>query len=135
MPLPEFALERFFARHEFSVPHLLCASDCESISVGELLALAPAAREALDALRLGYSASPGSPELRAAIAMSSLADAALRLIWTPRRVKRARPTNCVAQVSGTRPQVGRGFLREIGRQSATHVPWGHLEARNMGRVG
>ncbi len=68
MPLPEFALERFFARHEFSVPHLLCASDCESISVGELLALEPAAREALDALRLGYSESPGSPELRAAIA-------------------------------------------------------------------
>lgn len=68
MSLPEFALERFFARHEFSVPHLLCASDCESLSVGELLALEPGAAQALEELRLGYSESPGSAELRAAIA-------------------------------------------------------------------
>ena len=38
---------------------------------------------------------PFIAELWAAIAMSSLADAAQRLVWTPRRAKRARPTNSV----------------------------------------
>lgn len=32
-----FRLERFFAEHEFSVPHLLCASDCEPVRLNELL--------------------------------------------------------------------------------------------------
>jgi len=27
MRIPDFQLERFFARYEFSVPYLLCASD------------------------------------------------------------------------------------------------------------
>ena len=68
MQLPPFALERFFARHEFQAKYLLCASDCESMSVDELLALEPGASAALGALRLGYTESPGSPSLRAAIA-------------------------------------------------------------------
>ena len=68
MRLPPFSLERFFARHEFSARHLLCASDCESMSVDELFALEPGAAEAFGALRLGYTESPGSPSLRAAIA-------------------------------------------------------------------
>ena len=36
-----FALERFFAKHEFSARYLLCSSDCESFPVGELLAMDP----------------------------------------------------------------------------------------------
>jgi aspartate/methionine/tyrosine aminotransferase len=68
MPLPPFALERFFARHEFEAKYLLCASDCESMSVDELLAMEPGASAALGALRLGYTESPGGPSLRAAIA-------------------------------------------------------------------
>jgi aspartate/methionine/tyrosine aminotransferase len=67
MQLPPFALERFFARHEFAARHLLCASDCESMSVGDLLALEPGAQEALAVLRLGYTESLGSPTLRQAI--------------------------------------------------------------------
>jgi aspartate/methionine/tyrosine aminotransferase len=67
MQLPPFALERFFARHEFAARHLLCASDCESMSVGELLAMEPGAAERLAGLRLGYTESPGGPALRAAI--------------------------------------------------------------------
>jgi len=63
-----FRLERFFARHEFSAPHLLCASDCQSMELGELLALEPGARAQLDALWLGYTDSAGSPQLRQAIA-------------------------------------------------------------------
>jgi aspartate/methionine/tyrosine aminotransferase len=68
MPLPPFALERFFARHEFAVKHLLCASDCESMSIAELLRMEPGASEEFGRLHLGYTESPGSPSLRAAIA-------------------------------------------------------------------
>jgi aspartate/methionine/tyrosine aminotransferase len=66
--LPPFRLERFFAAHEFTAPHLLCASDGESMSVAELLDLVPGAAEGLVRLRLGYTDSKGAPELREAIA-------------------------------------------------------------------
>ncbi|MGO9309963.1 MAG: aminotransferase class I/II-fold pyridoxal phosphate-dependent enzyme [Spirochaetia bacterium] len=71
MKLPPFALERFFARHEFAAKHILCASDCESMSIDELLALEPGASEAFRNLRLGYTDSQGSPSLRATIARIS----------------------------------------------------------------
>ncbi len=61
----EFKLERFFARYEFSVEYLLSPSDCESLSLQELLALADT--ECLDLwrdLKLGYTESPGHPLLR-----------------------------------------------------------------------
>ena len=32
--------QRFFAKHEFSAPHLLCCSDCEPLAMAELLAMA-----------------------------------------------------------------------------------------------
>jgi len=68
MKLPPFALERWFARYEFSVRHLLCASDCESMSVAELLALEPGSGERFLELRLGYTESPGGASLRREIA-------------------------------------------------------------------
>jgi len=67
MPLPPFALERYFARHEFNARFLLCSSDCETLAVQDLLALEPGAEEALHRLRLGYTESSGSPTLRAEI--------------------------------------------------------------------
>jgi len=68
MKLDHFRLERYFARHEFSATWLLCASDCESLALGDLLALEPYAREQLLELRLGYTESSGHPGLRQAIA-------------------------------------------------------------------
>lgn len=68
MSIEPFHLERFFARHEFTAPHLLSVSDCETRTVGELLALEEGATEAFHALALGYTRSEGSPELREAIA-------------------------------------------------------------------
>jgi aspartate/methionine/tyrosine aminotransferase len=68
MQLPPFTLERFFARYEFEAKHLLCASDCESMTIAELLAMETGAAEAFAGLRLGYTESPGSPALRAAVA-------------------------------------------------------------------
>jgi aspartate/methionine/tyrosine aminotransferase len=68
MKLPSFRLERFFARYEFSVEHVLCASDCESMTVGDLLALEPGAEAWFSQCWLGYTESAGGPELREAIA-------------------------------------------------------------------
>ena len=61
---PQFDLERFFAKYEFSGGDLLCASNCETMSVGDLLAFEPSAIEQLAALRLGYTETAGDPELR-----------------------------------------------------------------------
>ncbi|MCK4849513.1 MAG: aminotransferase class I/II-fold pyridoxal phosphate-dependent enzyme, partial [Candidatus Heimdallarchaeota archaeon] len=67
MKINEFLLERYFARYEFEIPHLLCASDCESFSVEEILQLEEGAENKFKKLKLGYTDSQGSPELRDAI--------------------------------------------------------------------
>jgi len=67
--LPEFRLERYFARWEFAARHHLTASDAETLTIDELLALAPPEqREAFGALALSYVPTWGTPELREAIA-------------------------------------------------------------------
>ena len=69
MEIRPFALERYFARWEFNVEHLLCASDPEAIRLPELLAVADA--ECLEwwgQLSLGYTESQGAPLLRSEIA-------------------------------------------------------------------
>ncbi|MDR3577794.1 MAG: aminotransferase class I/II-fold pyridoxal phosphate-dependent enzyme [Anaerolineaceae bacterium] len=68
MKIEPFLLERFFAKHEFNAPYLLCCSDCESLDVKELLAMEPDSRQQLDNLWLGYTESKGSPQLRSHIA-------------------------------------------------------------------
>jgi aspartate/methionine/tyrosine aminotransferase len=64
MQLTPFKLERFFARYEFNAKYLLCSSDCESLSVADLLAYEPGAEEGLKKHWLGYTESPGAPSLR-----------------------------------------------------------------------
>ena len=67
--IEEFALERWFARYEFTVRHQLSASDVEPMRMSELLALADAdARSRWDDLTLAYTESAGLPALREAIA-------------------------------------------------------------------
>ena len=67
--IADFALERYFARWEFSVDHLLCASDVQGLPMGDLLAMADDETRALwDSLTLGYSESTGHPLLRREIA-------------------------------------------------------------------
>ena len=70
MEIAPFAIEEFFARYEFSVPHTLCASDCETVSIAELLALAGIPLSQLAQLSLGYTETQGHPLLREAIAHS-----------------------------------------------------------------
>ncbi len=67
--LAEFRLESFFAEWEFKARYHLTASDAETMTLRELLALADdedAAR--WDRLALGYVETQGTPALRAAIA-------------------------------------------------------------------
>lgn len=67
--IEDFALERYFARWEFSVKRQLGASDVEPLRMAELLELAdPDSRERWDALTLGYTETAGLPALREAIA-------------------------------------------------------------------
>src|SRR6056297_1650582 len=40
MKIQPFKLERYFAKHEFSAPYLLCCSDCEPLPMKELLEMA-----------------------------------------------------------------------------------------------
>ena len=68
MDIKPFYTERFFAQHEFTAPYLLCASDCESLTVDELLQLTGASWESLGRLSLGYTESQGDPNLREQIA-------------------------------------------------------------------
>jgi len=60
----DFQLERYFAKHEFSVTHLLSPSDCETWSIGELLSLGGEDfPQRLKELRLSYTESRGNPGL------------------------------------------------------------------------
>lgn len=68
MKITPFALERYLAEYEFSVPYLLCCSDCESFSLKELLNLEPDAQTRFLSLRLGYTPSRGTTALRRQIA-------------------------------------------------------------------
>jgi aspartate/methionine/tyrosine aminotransferase len=63
-----FKLERYFAQYEFNVQYTLCSSDCESVTIRDLLELEPDARARLEKHWLGYTESLGAPTLRAEIA-------------------------------------------------------------------
>ena len=67
--IADFALERYFARWEFAVEYLLCASDVQGYPMTDLLALADDETRVLwDGLQLGYTESTGHPLLRREIA-------------------------------------------------------------------
>jgi aspartate/methionine/tyrosine aminotransferase len=66
--LPPFQTELYFAEFEFTMPHQLSCSDCQTLTIAELLALAGSGPEALLDVTLGYSPSWGDPALRDAIA-------------------------------------------------------------------
>ena len=55
MQIAPFKLERYFAKYEFSTQYLLCSSDCESMTVQELLSLEPGAGDEFGSQWLGYT--------------------------------------------------------------------------------
>jgi len=67
--LPDFKLETYLAKWEFAARYHMTASDMESMTVSELLALADAEdRKQFDTMRLAYIETAGTPTLRTAIA-------------------------------------------------------------------
>lgn len=67
--LPDFKLETHFSKWEFTARHHMAASDVESMSLSDLLALANADdRTAFEGAWLGYTQTFGAPPLREAIA-------------------------------------------------------------------
>ena len=69
MSIAPFQLERYFAQHEFSARYLLSSSDCESLSMKDLLGMAdPEMINLWRQLKLGYTESWGHPLLREEIA-------------------------------------------------------------------
>jgi aspartate/methionine/tyrosine aminotransferase len=68
-PLPDFQLETYFSRWEFTARYHLTASDAQTMTMAELLALADDHdRAAWETLSLGYTETFGDPGLRQAIA-------------------------------------------------------------------
>ncbi len=66
---PPFRLEEYLGVWEFSAKHHLTASDAETLTIEELLALAdPDERERFERLPLTYAPTWGGKELRAAVA-------------------------------------------------------------------
>jgi aspartate/methionine/tyrosine aminotransferase len=69
MTLRPFLLERFFAKYEFQPALHLASSDCESLTIPELLGFASAEDlSAWGSMKLGYTETAGHPELRSLIA-------------------------------------------------------------------
>jgi len=67
--LPDFRLETHFSKWEFKARYHMTASDAESISLRDLLAMAtPAERDAFEGMSLGYTETFGAPDLRETIA-------------------------------------------------------------------
>ena len=67
--LPDFRLETHFSKWEFKAKYHLTASDAESLSLPDLLAMAEDDdRQAFEAMWLGYTATFGDPYLRHVIA-------------------------------------------------------------------
>ncbi len=68
MNITPFKLERYFAEYEFKVRYLLSPSDCESLTLTELLAMQDSECRGLwENLSLSYTESQGHPELRTEI--------------------------------------------------------------------
>jgi len=68
MNLSPFKLERYFAKYEFNTEYLLCSSDCEAMTIADLLTLEEGAAEKFQQTWLGYTESQGHPALRKEIA-------------------------------------------------------------------
>ncbi len=68
MKIKPFKLERYYTINEFSAKYSLCNSDCEAMTIKDLLALEKGASEKFNNLWLGYTETKGHPELRQNVA-------------------------------------------------------------------
>ncbi len=67
MKIQPFATEQYFSLYEFNAPYPLSCSDCETMTVSELLEFSQTTIEEFGSLRLGYTESQGDAGLRESI--------------------------------------------------------------------
>lgn len=68
MKIKDFAVERYFAKYEFTTQYMLSSSDCDGYSMKYVLDLASAnEKKSWENLKLGYTETLGSESLRKAI--------------------------------------------------------------------
>ncbi len=68
MKINDFKLECYFGEYEFTAPYLLAQSDCEAMTIKELLDREQGAEQEFLNQWLGYTETWGDPELRTLIA-------------------------------------------------------------------
>ena len=131
MRLQPFKLERHFAKYEFSAPYLLSCSDCEPLSLSELLAAAdPESRALWEGLRLGYTESQGLPVLRAEIGSLHTAIRAEDVLVTAPEEGIFIAINCLLEKGdhAVVPFPGYQSLSEVARAIGVEVsPWAPTE--------
>ncbi len=64
MKIEPFKLERYYTLYEHTSEYSLCNSDCEAMTISELISLESGAKTAFDKLWLGYTETQGNLELR-----------------------------------------------------------------------
>lgn len=64
MKIKPFKLERYYTVNEFSAKYSLCNSDCEAMTINDLLSFEKNAKDDFHNLWLGYTESKGHPDLR-----------------------------------------------------------------------
>lgn len=67
MKIEPFKLERYYSKYEFTAQHSLCNSDCEAMTISDLLAFEDGATEKFHGHWLGYTETNGHPDLRKSI--------------------------------------------------------------------
>lgn len=68
MNIKPFKLERYYTLYEHSAKYSLCNSDCEAMTIKELLSLEEGAEDKFSNVWLGYTETKGDPQLRRDIA-------------------------------------------------------------------
>lgn len=156
--LPEFRLEAYFSRWEFVARHHLTASDLQTLTVTELLALgSDDDRAAFAELGLGYIETWGTPRLRAAVASTydhlepddvlAFAGADEALYWTMRllagpgdhvvvtvpnyQAMETVPLACGADVTGVPLLAEEGWRLDVDAVRAALRPQTRLVAVNF----
>lgn len=68
MKITPFKLERYYSLYEFTSRYSICNSDCEAMTIGELLSMEEGATDKFHNHWLGYTETAGHPSLRNEIA-------------------------------------------------------------------
>ena len=62
--MKRFGTEDYFSQYEFTKPYQLASSDCESVSIAELIKMGGGTTDEFLNVKLGYPEMPGSRQLR-----------------------------------------------------------------------